>query len=250
MTVETCDGSLGNSSLATRMTRKDSSPQIAFGSRLITRSRVRRGAAFITFGFILAGGFVFSLRYESRRPGRDAGQTTVEFNGSSRPATMAVLLALPPNEIGSLDTLQAQETTRPNADTNRIPSEAALQGVVYKHLVSAHIASPSASRHFGAFFLEAQKPHIAYLKTLFTNSAPRIEFGTNNLRITKTGVTDALTKKPATLFWSRLKSVSNDVATVDAGWTSGPETGGMFQYHLIHKGGFWIVSNRARQALW
>ena len=147
-------------------------------------------------------------------------------------------------------TLQAQEKTRPNADTNRISSEAALQGVVYKHLVSAHIASPSASRHFGAFFLEAQKPHIAYLKTLFTNSAPRIEFGTNNLRITKTGVTDALTKKPATLFWSRLKSVSNDVATVDAGWTSGPETGGMFQYHLIHKGGSWIVSNRARQVLW
>lgn len=250
MTVETCDGSLGNSSLATRMTRKDSSPQIAFGSRLITRSRVRRGAAFITFGFILAGGFVFSLRYESRRPGRDAGQTTVEFNGSSRPATMAVLLALPPNEIGSLDTLQAQETTRPNADTNRIPSEAALQGVVYKHLVSAHIASPSASRHFGAFFWR-RKNHISlisrhYLPILL----PELNLGINNLRITKTGVTDALTKKPATLFWSRLKSVSNDVATVDAGWTSGPETGGMFQYHLIHKGGFWIVSNRARQALW
>ena len=46
---------------------------------------------------------MFSLRYESLRPSRDAGQTTVEFNGSSRPATLAELLALPPNEIGSLD---------------------------------------------------------------------------------------------------------------------------------------------------
>ena len=128
-----------------------------------------------------------------------------------------------------------------------------IKGIVYKDLITNWTATASAERSIGAIFLEANRDEVTYLRSLFTNVMPRVDFGTNHVVLSKAGVTDKLTQKPATLLWARVQAVTNNVATVRAGWYSSPESGEQLRYELT-LGGLggtnWFIKHRIRERIW
>jgi hypothetical protein len=129
-------------------------------------------------------------------------------------------------------------------------TEAKLAGVVYEELFGAFTKVSTRSNYFGAFFVEATPQSVGYLQTLFTNSSPRVECGTNNVIFKGGRIIDKATQKPAVLFWARIESVSDKAADVKAGWHSSSESGAEFRFYLTFDGVNWSVTRRKQERIW
>lgn len=140
-------------------------------------------------------------------------------------------------------------TTARAADPQAPSLAALLELLVYQDLVNNQ-SGEADKKNFGAYFLEAKQKEIPYFSCFFSNSAPRIEFGTNNLILSNSGAVDKLTKKPGKLFWARLQNVSSNFANVDAGSYVGPQGAESLTYQLKWNGTNWIIINRAMQTVY
>lgn len=140
----------------------------------------------------------------------------------------------------------ADETRQKTTPT----AEGKLVGIVYGELFGRFTKATTRSNYFGAFFVEAKPQDVAYLQSLFTNSLPRVECGTNNVIFKDGRIIDKITQKPSVLFWARVESVSDKAAEVEAGWHSSSESGAKVRYYLAFDGISWSVTQRKQGRIW
>ena len=114
-----------------------------------------------------------------------------------------------------------------------------LEGIVYKDLV----AGESTNKNCGLLCLGTDQ-NQTYLTSLFTNVVPRIEPGTNNIVIGEYGLSDRITGRPAKFFWADLESLTNNIATIDAGSDTGRRGFVSYSYQLRAKGTNWVIVKR------
>jgi hypothetical protein len=132
---------------------------------------------------------------------------------------------------------------------SKISAELGIKAAVYKDLLGN--SSKDTAKFIGAYFLEAKNQERAYLQSLFANWQPRVEVGdTNNVIITKSNVVDRLSGKPATLFWARVRSQTNNEVQAVGGRYSTPEAGVEYHYQLTFNGTNWIVLNKKQGVIW
>jgi len=129
-------------------------------------------------------------------------------------------------------------------------TEGQLAGIVYGELFGRFTKATTRSNYFGAYFVEAKPQDVTYLQSLFTNSLPRVECGTDNVTFKDGRIIHKATQKPSVLFWARVESVSDEAAEVEAGWHSSSESGATFRYYLAFDGFNWFVTQRKQERIW
>lgn len=143
-----------------------------------------------------------------------------------------------------------QNRIEPSETNNaNLPRELVIKGAVYQDLLGS--PSKDAAKFEGALFLEATESETNYLRSLFVNWQPRVEVGaTNNLIITKSNVIDRLTGKPATLYWARVVSQTNQTAQAVGGTYSTSEAGAEYHYQFTFDGTNWIIKSKKQSMVW
>jgi hypothetical protein len=104
--------------------------------------------------------------------------------------------------------------------------------------------------YYGAYFI-VSPVDIDALKKRLPNNVPRVEVGKTNLVLRKKNAFDKKTNKPGLILSANIKTISETNATVSAGWWSGPETSGVYEYTLTNAvgGTNWTINSRRLEAV-
>jgi len=138
-------------------------------------------------------------------------------------------------------------TNQPAKESQLSGNANLIKAVVYKDIIEKqnHVTGTNI---FTLYCLDEDKSE-SHLLSIFTNSVPRIELGTDNVAFSKYTMTDKLTAKPAKLFWVKIKSISDHSAEVYVGWRTGARSSENFLYKLRFENGRWIIAERKETSI-